>query len=135
MSFTRELLAGLKAHLVSRGVTATIVIGQDLPSSPDEALALNLYDSEDFVEVARGDVRVQAMCRGAVNDSMSGADLADQVFDILHGAEGLWIDDLHVALCSRLSMVPLGTDDKKRSTRSDNYELLVDVPTTARRPV
>ena len=135
MSFTRDLLAGLKAHLVSQGITATIVIGQDLPSSPDEALALNLYDSEDFVEVARSDVRVQAMCRGVANDSLDSADVADQIFDILHGLEGLWIGELHVTLCSRLSVVPLGIDTAKRTVRADNYELTVDVPTSARRPI
>lgn len=135
MSFTRDLLLGLRLHLIAQGVTATIVVGGDLPSSPDEAIALNLYDAEDLVEAARSDVRVQAMCRGKAGDSLSGADVADQVFDILHGAEGLWFDDLHVAQCYRLSVVPLGIDTSKRSTRADNYELTVDVPTTARRPI
>lgn len=135
MSFTRDLLLGLRSHAIAQGVTTAIVVGGDLPSTPDVAVALNLYDSEDFVEVARSDVRVQFMCRGSVNDTMSAADLADQLFDIFHALEGLWIGDLHVALCSRLSVVPLGIDSSKRTTRADNYELLVDVPSTARRPI
>lgn len=133
MTFTRPLLMGLRDYLIARGVTATIVAG-DLPSTPDQAIALNMYAASDPLEVARADVRVQAMCRGDVNDSLSGADLADQLFDILHGLEDLWIGELHIAICARVSVIPHGADDNKRSLRSDNYQLTVDVPVTTRRP-
>lgn len=133
MSFTRPLTLGLLDYVTAQGVTVMLVAG-DLPSTPDQVVGVTLYGSVDWVEVARADVRMQFMCRGAVNDSLSAADLADGLFGILHGLEDLWIGDLHVALCSRLSVVPLGVDDNKRVLRADNYELLVDVPSTARRP-
>ena len=133
MSFTRDLTLGLIDYVTGQGVTAMLVAG-DLPSEPDEAVGFTLYASDDPVEVARADVRLQAMCRGARNDSLSASDVADQLFGVLHGLEGLWIGDLHVALCSRISVLPLGIDGNKRAIRADNYGLTVDVPVTARRP-
>ena len=133
MSTTRDLLMGLRAHLSDNGVSATVVVARDLPTSPDAAVALNLYDSLDEVEVARGTHRVQAMFRGAPDDSLTCDDLADAVFDLWHAREGLWIGGLHVVLMSRVSRIPLGMDGDNRSMRSDNYELLIDEPTTALR--
>ena len=130
---SRDLLMGLRAHLAANGVTATVVVGRDLPTRPDSAVALNIYDSDDAVEIARGTHRVQAMFRGDPDDSLSADDVADLVFDLWHAREGLWLDGLHVALMTRVSRIPLGADGNNRSMRSDNYELLVDEPESALR--
>lgn len=131
---TRELLMGLRADLAAGGVTATVVVSRDLPTTPHAAISLGVYDSADEVEVARGTHRVQAMFRGAPDDSLSCDDLADAVFGLWHAREGLWLGGLHVALISRVSRIPLGMDGNNRSLRSDNYELLVDEPVSALRP-
>lgn len=125
---------GLRADLAAGGVTATVVVARDLPTTPDLAVALNVYDSDDEVEVARGTHRVQAMFRGTPDDSLSCDDLADAVFDLWHAREGLWLGGLHVALMYRVSRIPLPMDGDNRSIRADNYELLVDEPVSALRP-
>lgn len=125
---------GLRADLAANGITALVVVGRDLPTTPDLAVALNVYDSDDEVEVARGTHRVQAMFRGLPGDSLTCDDLADQVFGVWHAREGLWLGGLFVSLMSRVSRIPLGVDGNDRSLRSDNYELLIDEPVTALRP-
>lgn len=130
---TRDLLMGLRSHLADNGIEAFVVVARDLPTTPDVAVALNVYDSDDEIEVARGTHRVQAMFRGEAGDSLSCDDVADEVFALWHGLEGLWLGPLHVASMHRVSRIPLDRDGNNRSLRADNYELIVDEPTSARR--
>ena len=131
--FTRDLLVGLKADLVSAGITDVIVFG-DLPSTPDRCVALAAYSAVDEPKVAKSTIRVQVMCRGIENDSLDADDLADSIFDILQGLEDRTYSTAHLVQCNRVSAVPMGIDGAKRTARSDNYEIDVDLPLTAGRP-
>jgi hypothetical protein len=133
VSFTRDVLAGLKADLVAAGVTDQIVFG-DLPSKPDRCVALSAYAAVDEPKVALSKIRVQVMVRGVANDSLDPDDLADVIFEALQGLEDRTYGAAHLVQCFRVSAVPLGIDSSKRSTRSDNYELDVDLPLTSGRP-
>ena len=133
MSHTRDIYLGLKALLIASGVTDAIVYG-DLPTTPDRAVAITAYGALDEPKVALSKIRVQVMCRGLPSNNIDADDLADAIFDALQGTEDLWWGDVHLVQCFRISAVPLGADTSKRSTRSDNYELDVDLPLTAGRP-
>lgn len=133
MSHERALLTGLKPLILAAAPGLTVVYG-DLPSSPDRAVALNAYAATDEAKVALSRIRVQVMARGVVNNSLDAGDLADDIFDALHGLENLWFGDVHLVQCFRISRVPLGIDTAKRTSRADNYECDVDLPVTVGRP-
>lgn len=133
MSHERDLLAGLKALIVAAVPGATVVYGE-LPSTPDRAVALNVYASVDEPKVALSTFRVQVMVRGVANNSLDAGDFADDIFDALHGVENRTFGTVHLVQCLRISRVPLGVDTSKRTTRADNYECDVDLPLTAGRP-
>lgn len=132
MSFTKDLLLGLKAELVAAGITDPIFFG-DLPSTPNRVVALGAYAAVDEPTVAASTLRVQVMARGVENNSLDADDLADDIFTALQGLEDRTYGTAHVAQCLRVSAVPLGIDSLKRWTRADNYELNVDLPLTAGR--
>ncbi|GAB3081038.1 hypothetical protein GCM10027053_51990 [Intrasporangium mesophilum] len=133
MSFTKDLLLGLKAELVAAGITELIVFG-DLPSEPHRAIGLSAYATVDDATVAHSTLRVQLMARGVPNDSLDVHELADSAFLALQTLENRTYGTAHLVQCLRVSSVPLGIDDAKRSARSDNYEVDVDLPLTAGRP-
>lgn len=133
MSHTRDLLAGLRDELIAAGVT-TPIFYKELPTTPDRVIALTAYSSADEATVALSHIRVQVWFRGAVNTSLDPDDLADDVFDVLHGLMNRTYGGVHLVQCFRVSSVPLGVDGNKRSQRSDNYEIDVDFPTSAARP-
>jgi hypothetical protein len=131
----RTLLVGVKALIAPSLVPAASVFYGDLPATtPDRAVALNCYAATDEAKVALSRLRLQVMVRGVVNDSLDAGDLADTIFDALHGLENLWFGGVHLVQCFRISRVPLGIDSAKRTTRADNYECDVDLPVTAGRP-
>ena len=134
MSFTRDLLVGLKSEIPSGTLAAASIVFGDLPSTPDRAAALAAYAAVDEPKVAKSTIRVQFMFRGDVNNSLSCDDLADDVFAYLQGLEDRTYGSVHLIQCFRVSAVPLGVDANKRSTRADNYECDVDLPLTAGRP-
>ena len=134
MSHERTLLVGLKPLIVAAGIPTGSVVYGDLPTAPDRAVALNCYAALDEAKVALTRLRVQVMVRGIVNDSLDAGDLADTIFDALHGLENLWFGGVHLVQCFRVSRIPLGIDSAKRTTRADNYECDVDLPVTAGRP-
>lgn len=133
MSFTRDLLIGLKAELVAAGVTVPIVFGE-LPTTPDRAVGLGAYSAVDDPTTAHSTLRVQVVARGIPNNSLDADDLADDIFQAIQAIEDRTYGTAHLVQCLRVSAVPLGIDGSKRSARSDNYEVDVDLPTTAGRP-
>lgn len=133
MSLTSDLLNGLSAHLNANSVT-TPGFMKVLPTAPDRCYALNLYASRDEPKVALSHVRVQFWFRGMVNNSLDVDELGDAVFNLLQGAEDLTFGSVHVAQIMRASTMQHGIDANKRSERSDNYELDLDVPVTPGRP-
>lgn len=140
MSFTRDLLVGLAGELTAAGI-ATYSTGAGggiyfnaLPTSPDRAVSITAYSSVDEPKVTRSTVRVQFWFRGARDDSGDCDDMADATFLLLQGAEDRTYGTAHLVQCNRASSVPLGTDDSKRSSRTDNYEIDLDLPVTPGRP-
>lgn len=133
MSITRDLLVGLKAELTAAGFM-TPGFYKELPTAPDRAYAISTYASADEPKVALSHIRVQFFFRGAINDSLTPDDDADAVFAVLQGLENRTYGSVQLVQCLRVSAIPLGIDTVKRTMRSDNYELDVDLPTTAGRP-
>lgn len=141
--FTRDLLLGLAAELVTAGIgTTTLPVSNPstgiymkaLPTAPDRAVALTVYSSVDQPKVALSTVRVQFFLRGKADDSADVDDLGDAIFLALQGLEDRTYGTAHLVQCNRISSVQLGIDDNKRANRSDNYEIDLDVPVTAGRP-
>ena len=133
MSFTTDLLTGLSTYLAANGVT-TPVFFKALPTAPDRCIAITAYAATDEPKVALSHVRVQFWFRGIVNNSLDVDELGDSVFNLLQGAEDLTFGTPHVVQALRVSSIQLGADANKRSERSDNYELDLDVPITSGRP-
>lgn len=133
MSFTRDLLVGLKGELLAAGVTAPIVFG-DLPSTPDRVIGIGAYAAIDDPTTSHSTLRVQLMVRGVPNSSLDADDLADDIFQAIQALEDRTYGSTHLVQCLRVSAVPMGIDTFKRSARSDNYEVDVDLPVSAGRP-
>lgn len=133
MSVTRDLLEGLKAELSAGGITTPLFF-KLLPTTPDRAIAVTPYGSSDETTVALSTYRVQFWFRGDANASLSVDDDADAAFAILHGLTDRTYGSVHLVQCLRISSVPLGIDGSKRSERTDNYEVDLDLPLTAARP-
>ena len=133
MSFTTDLLTGLSTYLAANGV-ADPVFFKALPTTPDRCIAVTAYASTDEAKVALSHVRVQFWFRGIYNNSLDVDELGDSVFNLLQGAENLTFGTAHVVQALRVSSIQLGADASKRSERTDNYELNLDVPVTPGRP-
>lgn len=146
MSFTADLLRGLGAYLAAASIgvaykpagvylaTDTGVVFGLYPTSPDRCIAMTAYATSDEAKVALSRIRVELAFRGVPNDSLDVDDLADSVFNVLHGYEDLTFGSAHVDQALRVISHATGVDDSKRSQRSDSYDLDVDVPVTAGRP-
>lgn len=133
MSFTVDLLTGLSTYLAANGIT-TPVFFKALPTLPDRCIAITAYAATDEAKVALSKIRVQFWFRGIVNNSLDVDDLGDSVFNLLQGAEDLTFGTAHVVQALRVSSIQLGADASKRSERTCNYELDLDVPVTSGRP-
>lgn len=144
MPFTADLLGGLAALLADAGIAEwhpdgspyagagpVITLG-GLPDQPDRAIALAAYPLADNPATNDSKVGVQFRCRGD-GDSRTADGLADQVFDLLHGATHLRLDGVHVVQALRQSSAPLDLDATGRWNRADSYHLDCARP-TANRP-
>lgn len=140
-----DLLTGLAQYLHDNGAATyrptggyladeTAVVFGELPTSPDRVVALTVYGAVDEGMVPLSQLRVQVMLRGSPNNSLDVGAVAGPVFDLLQGLEHLQCGTAHVNLAQRVSRVPLGVDESKRSLRADNYAMDVDMPATAGRP-
>jgi|GEM_PF-4026881 len=94
---------------------------RDLPSQPDTAVAIEVYNTEDDIVLPDTAVRVQLTFRGRGD---AADDFADDVFDVLHGRHRFQMGDLVVQRAHRLYAAPLDQDGNSRERRSDNYELV-----------
>lgn len=146
MSFTSDLLRGLAQYLNDRSVgvtykpaggylaTETAVFFKALPTSPNRVVVLSAYGATDEAKIALSHLRVQFWFRGDPDNSLDVDDLGDAVFQVMQGLEHQTFGTAHVVQALRVSSVQLGIDGSKRSERTDNYALDVNVPTTAGRP-
>lgn len=131
--FTVSLVTGLAELLDAAGAGTwspdaassaqpLIVIGPNMPQTPDQIVCLTAYpvldDEPGLTEVT---LAVQVRCRGTVLDPRTAEDMADAVYDVLHGRTGLTLGGVPVAQIWRQSSAPLGPDTNHRAERSDNY--------------
>ena len=140
MSITSDLLGGLAADLNAQGLgtftggSGGNVFFKALPVKPDRAVSLTAYASQDDPTQNLSTIRVQFYFRGNANDATDVDDLADSVFLWLQGMTHRDYGTVHVAHALRISTIQLGTDDSKRSERSDNYSFTCNLPQTSGRP-
>ena len=122
----------LATHLSARGVGVwsettpyepddRAIVLRDLPTAPDAAVAIEVYDTEDGLVLPDVPVRVQLMFRGRGDDA---DEFADAAFAVLHGQYHYDMGEMRVQRSRRLYTAPLGADENGRERRSDNYELL-----------
>lgn len=149
MGWTNNLLVGLAEELAARGVARWQPTGAYAPTGlppiylralgdqPDQALALAAYGDPDYEDAGLSDVvqGVQIRTRGATPDACD--DLADAIWDEIHGAEMLRLGTapnvIATALIRRRSTAALGQDQRGRFERTDNYYVTASRP-NANRP-
>lgn len=142
---TRDLLVGLAGELDTAGVgvysTSSVVADPSTgiyfgktPATPNRTITLATYFTDDELKIAASTYRVNVNLRGTPYDTLDAVDLSDAVFSVLHGLERRSYGSVALVQMYRVNSIELGTDDLDRSERSDNYELLLDMPVTVLRP-
>lgn len=131
--FTSRLLGGLAQHLDDAGIgtwdptgstyTAgqTAIVIRAIPDYPDRLITLAAYPlGTNLPGMADHLTGVQVRLR-AGPDPRDCDDLADAVFDLLHGATGLTWGGIPVKDVGRRSYTSMGQDGSRRWERSENY--------------
>jgi hypothetical protein len=139
--WTSRLIAGLAQQLENAGVgtyRATgayqpgeiAILDRAIPDKPDRIITLSAYPvGSSMPGLADHQTAVQIRVRGT-QDPRVCDDLADAVFDVLDGAEGLDLGGVHVVQMWRQSYTSLGQDQHGRWERSENYYLDAMRPTS-----
>lgn len=148
--WTTNLAVGLAEHLAAAGIVRWQPEGayaaEGLPpvflralgDAPDVAVALSPYGDPELEDPGLSDVvqAVQIRTRGD-RDPVTVDDLADQIWDELHGAEMLRLGTapnvVATTLIRRRSTAALGIDAAGRYERVDNYYIQASRP-NAHRP-
>lgn len=133
MGYTDDLLVGLAQLLAEDPAIGVwkpdepyaddevgIVLGR-LPQSPDAGIALAAYSVTDDPVHADTTTGVQIRLRTASEGSGPTDDLADLIYDRLHGRWAFELNGIRVQWARRTSGAPLGVDQNQRRERSDNY--------------
>lgn len=97
------------------------------PQAPDLAVSLTAYPLIDAISRDERDagltvMGLQVKVRGTT-DPRTADDLADKVYEVLHGLTDLVAGAGIVLLSARVSSIPLGVDENDRWVVSDNYQL------------
>lgn len=90
-------------------------------ASPDRAIGVTVYATDDDLVTGKASRWVQLHFRGSPNAPRSADDMAGAAFDALHGRH-------HAGAVSRFirtSSAPLGADANGRQERSDNYQIIL----------
>lgn len=142
-SWESDLLLGIAALLDGQSVATyrdgtayaageTAIVFGELPSTPDRAIALALYNGPaDEVTQNLSHPRLQLMFRGSPGLPLDAGDLADAAFGVLHGITHRDYGLAHLVQSLRVTAVPLGVDGNRRTMRADNYQLDVNTPHSA----
>lgn len=104
--------------------TDNAVVVKHLPTEPDTAVAVNVYDMGDHVGVARTEVMVQLRFR-AGGKRTAVDEFADAIKPYLHNRHGFTMDGIRISRCRRVNIAPLGPDQNGREERTDNYALIL----------
>lgn len=147
MGWTKNLLVGLAEWLAAGNVgtwpglggtydpaaTVPVISVRALPDRPDRAIAITLYSVADGDDAGLADVltALQVRARGTTDPTVVD-DVADAVFDRIHGLSMVTLGGVHVTLIRRQSGALLGPDESGRWERTDNYYLHAARPNTYR---
>lgn len=134
MGYTTDLLTGLAQLLAAEGIgvwntdaaytdAQTGILLDVMPSTPDNVIVLSGYSVSDDPVHADTTTGVQIRTRTGTPDPRPTDDLADSIFDLLHGAQDLTLGGVRVQQARRISWTPLGPDQTRRHERADNYYL------------
>lgn len=93
---------------------------RQMGSSPDVAVAVEVYGVVDELVLPNVEIRVQLLFRGPGD---TADDFADDVFQVLHDRHHFLAGDLRIQRARRLYATPIGVDDNQREQRTDNYGL------------
>ena len=142
--FQTDLLTGLAVYLQMNSIgtwntsgaytsaQTGIVLG-NIPQSPDRIITLTAYDVSDSPNLSDSVIGVQVRCRWAGADPRPVDDLADLIFNLLHGANHLTLSTAVVIVqCLRQSATTLGQDANGRWSNVANYYMTVHRPSTNR---
>lgn len=145
MSFTKDLLNGIAAYLDDQSVATyratgayltseTAIVVGELPTEPDNAIALVTYPVSDSAALSDSIVGLQVVCRAEAGDPSSADDLADEVFDVMHGVTHVTLaSGVHLVQSLRQSgPVTLGEDTNGRWSTVQNFYLKLHRPSTFR---
>jgi hypothetical protein len=110
----------------------TAITVKKLPQTPHRCVVLATYPVSDDPDLADVTVAVQFRTRGAGPDPRDVDDLADSIFDLLHGQRNLRLGPIATTLCWRQSWTTLGQDPTGLWSRSDNYYITAARPTATR---
>ena len=95
-----------------------------LPTAPDTAVAVTVYDMGDHVGVDRREILFQLRFRsGGARTAVD--DFADAIKAHLHDKYRFDLAGIRVSRCRRVNFAPLGPDSNKREERIDNYAMYV----------
>lgn len=144
MGWTNDLMAGVAQYLEDHGVgswqasgsypagTVVPIFMKSVPGTPDSVITLSAYPVQDDETFNDSLVGMQVRSRGT-KDPRSVEDIADSVFDALHGLGGIEITaGVWLVLCYRASGTSLPPDGNGRFERTDNYYMQVARPSAHR---
>lgn len=128
--YTSSLVDGIADLLADEGVgrfAPTEVIADPdtgifrsvMPATPDRALGLTAYPVED-THLTDATTGVQIRMRAGL-DPGAVDDLADQVFNVLHGRENYTVGGVFVELSWRQSQAWIGQDAHGRMELTSNF--------------
>src|SRR5699024_11393597 len=111
MSDTRARVVGLAEHVAAAGIGTwspdgmftprqTGITTKDMPASPDRVIAISPYSTTNELQ---GETiqPVQFRCRGSEGKPLDSDDLADALYQLLHGAQNLNLGPVAVKLAWR----------------------------------
>lgn len=144
MGFQQDLVTGFAQLLDAEGVGKwrpvgayqageTAITRRELASGLDRSIALSTYSVDDDPTLSDSVLGLQVVTRWEGADPAPADDLADSVYDALHGLAGVDLGTgVHVVQCLFRSGTTLGQDQSKRWRTSSNFYVTVHRPSSNR---
>lgn len=120
------------AAVYQPGETA-IAITKGLPQVPDAAVALATYGVADDPSLSDSVIGLQVTTRAANADPRDDLQLAEEIFDALHGLHDVTLSTgVRLVQCLRRSHTSIGQDQNDRWRRVQNFYVDVHRPSPNR---
>lgn len=139
---TARLLDGLAQHLAAAGLGVWRPVGvylpaevgiviETMPHTPTRCVGLFRYGGDEApVETGMDGTRIQVRVRGDATATWS-RDRAQDVYDLLHGAEWLTLptgDVIELAVGTQSGPIPFGRDSTHRHEHAVNFRAFITNP-------